>query len=244
MAKFHLIMPMGGNGSRFSKNGYIIPKPLIEIYGKPFFYWACESLNRFNDVIDITFVVLKEHVEKFNIDKKILEYYKDANIIVLDHVLNGPVLTCLEGIKTVQDDFPILFNDCDHLFKSTEFNNACKEDEILKIGGALITFNSNLPQYSYVRYDGIKIIGTIEKEVASNNAICGAYLFKNARQFRKLSKSYLNNCNYKEYFISGMYNEMAKFGYEIKTYNVDYHVSFGIPEEYEEALKDTHYLEL
>ncbi len=34
--KIHLIMPMGGAGSRFYKNGYIQPKPLIEIKGKLF----------------------------------------------------------------------------------------------------------------------------------------------------------------------------------------------------------------
>lgn len=30
-------MPMAGAGSRFYKNGYTLPKPLIEIAGKPFF---------------------------------------------------------------------------------------------------------------------------------------------------------------------------------------------------------------
>lgn len=34
--KVHLIMPMGGRGSRFSKEGFDFPKPLIQIYGKPF----------------------------------------------------------------------------------------------------------------------------------------------------------------------------------------------------------------
>lgn len=37
MAKIHLIMPMGGKGDRFAKRGYDLPKPLISIYGKPFF---------------------------------------------------------------------------------------------------------------------------------------------------------------------------------------------------------------
>ena len=38
--KIHLIMPMGGAGSRFFKNGFVMPKPLIEINGYPFLYWA------------------------------------------------------------------------------------------------------------------------------------------------------------------------------------------------------------
>lgn len=35
--KTHLIMPMAGAGSRFYKNGYIQPKPIIEIAERPFF---------------------------------------------------------------------------------------------------------------------------------------------------------------------------------------------------------------
>ena len=36
MDKIHLIMPMGGAGSRFFKNGFVMPKPLIEIQKEPF----------------------------------------------------------------------------------------------------------------------------------------------------------------------------------------------------------------
>ena len=36
MKKLHLIMPMGGRGYRFFKDGYSMPKPLIELNGKPF----------------------------------------------------------------------------------------------------------------------------------------------------------------------------------------------------------------
>ena len=43
MPKLHLILPMAGRGSRFFENGFVCPKPLIEIAGKPFFYWATTS---------------------------------------------------------------------------------------------------------------------------------------------------------------------------------------------------------
>ena len=76
MKKLHLIMPMGGNGSRFSQHGYTVPKPLILINGKPFFYWATLSIVKFIDVIDITFVVLQEHIDNFQIDKTIFQMLK------------------------------------------------------------------------------------------------------------------------------------------------------------------------
>ena len=63
--KLNLIMPMGGGGTRFLKQGYTLPKPLITIYGKPFFYWATQSISKFVDLKSLTFVVLKEHVDKY-----------------------------------------------------------------------------------------------------------------------------------------------------------------------------------
>lgn len=238
-------MPMGGKGDRFAKRGYDLPKPLISIYGKPFFYWATMSILKFNDIIDLTFVILKEHILKYNIDQHILKYFPHSHLVILEDILNGPVLTCLKGIEEINDSFPILFNDCDHLFKSEELNLACSFDSLYELDGALVTFTSNLPQYSYVKFnDRQEVIGTVEKVVVSNQAICGAYLFKNVDLFKRLASSYLQNCEYKEFFISGMYNEMAKICKNISIFKADYHVPFGIPEEYDLALKDEHYKEL
>ena len=66
---------MGGGGTRFGNHGFNVPKPLIEIYGKPFFYWATQSLVKNIEIESLTFVVLKEHIEKFAIDQKIKEFY-------------------------------------------------------------------------------------------------------------------------------------------------------------------------
>ena len=127
MRKLHLVMPMGGKGSRFSKYGYEYPKPLLEIQGKPFFYWATQSIAKFIDVIDITFVVLQEHIDKYDIDKHIKKYYPEAIIHVIPEVLNGAVLTCQEGLQEIKDNNPILFNDCDHIFRCRSFEEFCKE---------------------------------------------------------------------------------------------------------------------
>ena len=95
MAKVHLVMPMAGAGSRFAKQGYDCPKPLMHIQGKPFFYWAVMSVAGFVRLHDITFVVLQEHVEQHHIDRAIHEFFPQASIIVLSQVLPGPVFTAL-----------------------------------------------------------------------------------------------------------------------------------------------------
>lgn len=234
--KIHLIMPMGGAGSRFYKNGYAIPKPLIEIQDKPFLYWSTMSILKYLDVEDITFVVLQEHIDKFSIDKVILKYFENAKIVALPEVLKGAVLTCMEGVAAINDDKPIIFNDCDHMFKCSEFYNYIKNEFNENVDGALLTFLSNDNKFSYLELNEEKnVIRTVEKEVISNHAICGAYYFKNKEIFLQNATEYLQNCNYNEYYVSGVYNIMIKNGAIIKNFTVDKHIPFGTPEEYEIA---------
>lgn len=239
----HLIMPMGGAGSRFKRNGYPIPKPLIEIEGKPFLYWSTMSILKYVPVCDLTFVVLQQHIDEHGIDKVILEHFPKAVIKVLPEVLPGPVFTCLKGIEDIMDNYPIVFNDCDHMFLSHTLNEKlCGQ---LEEDGMLVTFESNAPQFSYVRYDERgNVVGTIEKQVVSDHAICGAYVFKSAHVFRDIAKEYTEKCPYQECFVSGMYNVMCEKGLSVTDSLLDYHVEFGTPEEYEAAKGSPYFSDL
>lgn len=234
--KIHLIMPMGGAGSRFFKDGYVMPKPLIELLGKPFLFWATNSVVKFIEIEDLTFVVLQEHIDEFNIDSEIKKYFPMANIVALPKMLNGAVLTCIEGVRNINDDLPLVFNDCDHAFYSEEFNLYCNNGIFDMMDGALLTFQSTDPKYSFLMLnDAGNVIKTIEKQVISDKAICGAYYFKNKDIFLKMTQEYLENCNYNEYFMSGVYNVMAEKSLIVKNFNCDEHISFGTPSEYEEV---------
>ena len=235
--KTNLIMPMGGAGTRFLKGGIKCPKPLIDLKGQPFFKRACDSLYGYLELKSLTFVVLREHVEEFDIDKKILEYYPEAKIVVLPHVLNGAVLTAMEGAKSLDNDEPVIFCDCDLSFKCEalyDFYNAPG----FKADGSLLTFKSDLDRYSYVRIDENTGFAaeTKEKVVISDNAITGAYGFKNAKLFLDAAERYMESCEYEEYFMSGIYNLLIEDGRKISVFTVDETLNFGTPEEYEEAL--------
>lgn len=238
----HCIMPMAGRGSRFCKKGFDFPKPLIEIYGKPFFYWSTQSIRKFVEIASLDFVVLQEHVDNYGIDTKIRSFFPESRIHVLPEVTEGAVITSLKGIVDIIDNEPVMFNDCDHLFKSSSFYDFCRQGDYSKIDGILLTFESDEPKFSFVGKDSLgNVIRTVEKEVISNEAICGCYYFKNKTVFEKAAEEYLQKCDYNEFFMSGVYNVMLENGMTVKSMMTDFHVPFGVPEEYEEAKKDMNY---
>ena len=235
--KTNLIMPMGGAGTRFLNNGFECPKPLIELCGKPFFARACDSVRGRIPLRSLTFVVLREHIEDFGIDRRIHEVYPEARIVSLPEVLNGAVLTAMEGAKTIANDDPVIFLDCDLSFECEVMDEFYKA-EAFRADGTLLTFRSDLDRYSYVRIDEEGYaLETAEKRVISGNAVTGAYGFRSAGLFLEAAERYLTACEYREYYMSGIYNLLIADRKRIRVFEADRSLSFGTPEEYAAAAR-------
>ena len=56
-----ILIPMAGEGSRFAKEGYTFPKPLIDVGGKPMIQKVVENLDFVSEYI---FLVRKQHLKK------------------------------------------------------------------------------------------------------------------------------------------------------------------------------------
>lgn len=244
-ARVNLVFPMAGAGSRFAEKGFDLPKPLIDLDGEPFFKRAADSIVKHIKYERIIFIVLKEHVEDYEIDLRIKKYYPDAKIIVLPKVLPGALMTAMEGAKAIHNEYPVIFMDCDLLFTSEALYEYYGSDDY-DSAGTLITFKSDSDRYSYVEVKDLELsqdvsikvaAATAEKKVISEHAIAGAYGFINAAVFQKAAERYLKDCPYDEFYISGLYDQMIASGRRIRVFETDTYCSFGTPEEYDEAKK-------
>lgn len=230
-APLAMVMPMAGRGSRFSSKGAGLPKPLIDLCGKPFFWWATESVRRIAPLTEMIFVVLEEHVRRFAIDAAVRRYYPDASIVALPDVTEGAAETAALGLAALAGAGPVAICDSDHAF-------ACRDpgSVIERLGrgtdAALFCFESTDPAYSYARLgpDGA-IQGTVEKQAVSPLAIAGCYLFASPRTFLDSYRSYRLDCPYDEHFVSGVYNRLIASGGRVGKHVLASHVSFGTPEE-------------
>ena len=229
----NLVMPMAGRGSRFAAQGILEPKPLIDLGGQPFFWWAVESIRRQVPIARMIFVILEEHIAAWSLDRRILALYPTAEILPIPEVTSGSAETAALAAARLSNDSPVLINDCDHAFVASALPGAIARLETNTAAGTLVTFRSDSPNYSYLQLspEGA-ITGTVEKQVASPFAIAGCYLFRTPALYLNQYETYRQNCPYPELFISGIYNQMLQQHLPVTKLVLDDHFAFGTPTEY------------
>jgi len=233
MKTLQILMPMGGLGSRFAKEGYETPKPLIEVDGKPMFIRALDSFKSVEDIQHI-FVIRKEHDEKYDLSRQILTQLPDARIALLDHDTGGAVETCLIANDLIDNELPIAVADCDIYFESSSYFEKINNVENSNLDGMLLTFNSEDPRYSYVELnDANEAVRTAEKVVISNHAILGGYFFRSGELFKSLAQQFITEGlgELKEFYMSHLFNLLLTRSGKVEVADIDTMHIFGTPEE-------------
>jgi molybdopterin-guanine dinucleotide biosynthesis protein A len=111
------IIPMAGLGSRFSNDGYLLPKPLIPVSGKPMITQVIRDLPASDKH---TFIVRQEHVDTFAIDTLIKATLPSATILPINYTTDGQATTCMLGLDRVSDEEEVFISACDNSFLYNE----------------------------------------------------------------------------------------------------------------------------
>lgn len=245
-------MPMAGEGTRFAKAGWTTPKPLIELNGQPLFKHAISSVSAEGIEMKYSFIVRQEHIDKYGIDEGIKSFLPEANIFSVLKTTRGAVETCLIAESAISDDDAVIVMDCDLEFRSQRFIEIIKSvlaepferfesfDKFESvIGGALVSFESDQPKYSYAELgeDGY-VKRTAEKEVISSHALCGAYFFSSGKRFKQIAHQLLEEPEFKkpEYYVSLLYNYLLAAGEKVQLAPMEEYYSYGTPEELQRYL--------
>jgi dTDP-glucose pyrophosphorylase len=237
MTELALVLPMAGRGSRFARAGHELPKPLIALHGRPFFWWAAESVLHplraaGQTPREIVAVVLEEHVRDHGIDAALRGYYPGVKIVALPEVTEGAAETARIGVEALSEDGPIAIQDCDHAFSCPGLP-AIVGDLSGRYEAALVCFRADTPHFSYIRLDESgRVTGTVEKKVASPFAIAGCYFFAGKAPFARGLAAFRAQNPYDELFLSGVVDALAAHGPGgVGFHELARHFPFGTPEE-------------
>ncbi len=228
-----VLIPMAGNGSRFVQAGYPVPKPLIDVEGKPMIKRVIENLG---DEHTFTFIVRKEHIEGpwgHKLFETLSSLADGFSIKILDKITEGAACTCLEARQFLSPSYPLLIANCDQLL-DWDPNDFFEKSLDSHSDGTIVTFDSNNPAHSYVKLDKEGYITEVaEKKVISNKATAGLYFWNHAQDFFDCAEAMIER-NLRvngEFYVSPVHNIGIQTRMLFNTYHVDHFWPLGTPEQ-------------
>ena len=180
--KPNVLIPMAGLGSRFIKEGFKVPKQIINIKDRHLIDISLDCID-YKDC-NLIFVLRDEHVYNHHMDELLKKKFGDEiKIVVLDQLTDGSVCSCLFAEEYINNEAPLVIHTLDIEFRPV-FNPHVMET--LDADGLILTFKSNSTNYSYAQLDSEgNVTKTAEKKAISPHACVGIYGFKRGDEFCK-----------------------------------------------------------
>lgn len=227
-----ILIPMAGEGSRFAKEGFTFPKPLIDVGGKPMIQKVVENLDFVSEYI---FLVRKEHISKYEglVDTLHRITNNSCKIVEVDSLTEGAACTALLAKEFIDVDEDLLIANSDQ-FIEYESENFVSLKNMTNVDSIVWTFNAVHPKWSFVKTNSRGYITEVaEKRPISDIATCGIYWYRKGSDFVKYAEQMVeknirvNN----EFYIAPVYNELIQDGKSLIPFYVHKMWGLGTPED-------------
>jgi len=229
----NIVMPMAGSGSRFTNAGYVVPKPLIDVRGRPMYAWAMDSLP-LSLAKRVIFICLAEHLRDRALADDIRARYAalDPVIISLDHVTQGQACTVLEARAWIDNADPLIIYNAD-TFCRTRLESRLRSLSP-EIAGLLSVFEAPGDKWSFARVDASgRVLETAEKRRISEWATTGLYHFSRGADFVRHADAMIaaNERERGEFYVAPVYNRLIATGADVRIDKADEVWVLGTPED-------------
>jgi NDP-sugar pyrophosphorylase family protein len=239
-----LILPMAGKGSRFEDEGYVLPKPMLDIDGKPMIIQSVDCLPKSDNNI---FICLGEHIKNFGIDGTLEQTYKNCNVISLDETTEGQACTCKIGVEEggVDLESPVLISACDNgvYYDSEKYLKLLNDENVDVIVWSFRnnqTSKNNPNAYAWLDVDddgSVKHVSCknfIYDDPLTTHAIIGTMFFRKAKYFIDgLDQNIIKNIRTNnEFYVDDVLNQNIASGLNVKVFEVVDYLCWGTPNDY------------
>ncbi|MBI5770160.1 MAG: glycosyltransferase family 2 protein [Verrucomicrobia bacterium] len=244
----NIVVPMAGRGSRFATAGFIDPKPLIPVGGKPMIQWVIENV-RPAQAHRFIFICLAEHLAAYpQVPDTLRRLCPGCEIVTVDRVTEGAACTVLLARALIDSVHPLMIANSDQ-FVALQIDAYLATMDDKDGDGLIMTFWSDHPKWSYCRMNGDGFVQeVVEKQVVSNEATVGIYNFRRGCDFVRAADAMIaqnlrvNN----EFYVAPTYNQLIAQGARIVTHRTgreyDGMHGLGTPEDLAAFKRTAHYL--
>jgi capsule biosynthesis phosphatase len=224
-----LIIPLGGTGERFKKNGYKNPKALIKVFGKPILYYLLDHLNL--SKVDMICIPYNKEYLAYDFENRLTRDYPSIKFqfILLENNTGGAAETLNIALRTFTcEDSPVLCLDGDNFYTTDVV-------QLWNGKNRIMTFQdtNEASIYSYLQLMDQKVVDIVEKQKISDHACSGAYGFSSYKELLTYTQKVLDQKLKQkgEYYTSTVIKEMIKdgFSFEVGTIHIQHYHCLGTP---------------
>jgi len=235
----NIVIPMAGKGSRFATAGFEVPKPLIEIQGRPMIEWVVRSIR--SDTAKYIYIVQEEHLKEYDLETILrrITPSNDLEIISIDYTTDGQASSVLLAEPFIDNYSPMMSFNCDQVI-DWSFDNFYAQIVGDHLDGGILTFKGSSPKWSYAELDALGFVKrTAEKNPISDHATVGAYMWARGMDFVRFAKEMIaedvrvNG----EFYSCPVYNWAIKRGGLFIIHDVNAMYGTGTPEELESFIE-------
>ncbi len=230
-----LVIPMAGEGARFVKAGYVLPKPFIDVCGVPMISRVLDNLD--HKAFDVVLLARTAHLEAEPELAQSLIADRGFKVVKVDRLTEGSACTVLLARREINRNAPLLIANCDQIvdFDCSKFVNDCLDR---KLDGSILVFREpgRDPKWSYARVDDRGIALEVREKVAiSELATVGIYFFAKASYFIDAAIDMVarNDRVNNEFYTCPVYNYMIAQGQRVGVYEIAQSAmhGLGVPED-------------
>lgn len=234
----NIVVPMAGRGSRFAKEGYKLPKPLIDVAGKHMIEVVIRNLMP-NCGHKFIFVCQNEHIEKYHLKDIFSQACNNFEIVGIDGVTEGAAVTVLKAREYIDNDQPLMIANSDQ-WVDIDINEYLDDMRCRALDGSMLTMKASDPKWSYAKLDDDGYVTeVVEKIVVSDEATVGVYNFLRGSDFchhaDEIIRADIRSNG--EFYVAPVYTYLAKNNGKIGVYNIgkeaDGMYGLGIPSDLE-----------
>jgi len=183
----------------------------FEIQDMPLLKYAVNIYDPSLRKIIVARIADKDRIQGFEIETAYIE--RDTK---------GALATIGLAFSRLDNVSPIVVQPFDGLV-TKGLDKAIEEFQNLNCSVGLVTFNSDSPEFSYVRVDGVSAVEIAEKRVISDRALTGVVYFRNSKVLLECIRwSLLNKIETNgRYYLAPSINAQIALGENVSIYQID-----------------------
>lgn len=238
--RLQIVVPMAGEGRRFSVAGYTVPKPLVPVAGLPMVVRAVRDLPTADRIV---FVVRSEHIRTYRVEASLMRLVPAARIVVVEAPTEGQACTVRAAGDALEPDWPVIVAACDntHLYDRPRLL-ALMDDP--KIECLVWTYRGDArvlaapTDHGWVRTDGDRVLEVSCKKPISDrpltdHAVSGFFSFQNAgRMLAAIDAMIERGIQVNdEFYLDTLPNLLIEQSLDVRVFEVEKYIGWGTPRD-------------